>query len=125
MPTLPDEVQRAWDNRKGPIIFSTVNREGLPNSIYATCVSKYDDHTLVIANNYFSKTGENIDAGSKGAILFITDKGAAYQVKGTIAYHTRGPVFEDMKAWNPKKHPGHGAAALTVEAVFKGAEKLL
>jgi len=29
-----------------------------------------------------------------------------------------------MKKWNPQKHPGHAAAALNVEEVSSGAEKL-
>ena len=29
-----------------------------------------------------------------------------------------------MKKWNPKEHPGHAAAALKVEEVYKGGEKL-
>jgi len=29
-----------------------------------------------------------------------------------------------MTAWNPPKHPGHAAAALRVEAVYSGAQKL-
>ena len=125
MAVLPEEVSKAWENRKGPIILSTVNKEGTPNSIYATCVSKYSEDTLVVANNYFSKTLENIEAGSSGSILFITQENKSYQVKGGIEYHTDGPLFEDMKKWNPEKHPGHAATALKVEAVYKGAEKLL
>ena len=125
MSELPEETSKAWDNHKGPVILSTVNKDGVPNAIYATCVSKYDEQTLVVANNYFSKTMENINAGHKASLLFITPDNTSYQVKGTLEYHTQGPVFDDMKTWNPKKHPGHGAAALTVEAVYKGAEKLL
>jgi predicted pyridoxine 5'-phosphate oxidase superfamily flavin-nucleotide-binding protein len=125
MPLLPQEVSLAWDKRKGPVIFSTVDQQGHPNAIYATCVGKYNDQTLVIANNYFSKTIQNIESGSTGSILFITERGEAYQVKGPIEYHTQGPVFDDMKQWNPEKHPGHGATALKVETVYKGAEKLL
>ncbi len=125
MVALPEEVSKAWDNREGPIILSTVNGDGIPNSIYATCVSKYSEDTIVIANNYFSKTLENILAGSKGSVLFITKKGKAYQIKGSIEYHQEGLLFEDMKKWNPKKHPGHAATALKVEEVYKGAEKLL
>lgn len=125
MPALPEQVSNAWENRKGPIILSTVNKEGMPNSIYATCVSKFSEDTLVVANNYFSKTQENIQAGSKGSILFITKEGKSYQVKGSIEFHKAGPLFEDMKKWNPEKHPGHAATALTVEAVYMGAEKLL
>jgi hypothetical protein len=36
-----------------------------------------------------------------------------------------GAIFEDMKKWNPEKHPGHAAAALKVEEVYKGAERLI
>ena len=125
MSALPEKVSKAWENKKGPIILTTVNKEGIPNAIYATCVSKYDEETLVVANNYFSKTLENIKSGSKGSILFITGKGDAYQVKGRIEYHTKGPVFDDMKKWNPEKHPGNGATALKVENVYSGAEKLV
>ena len=105
MALLPEEVSKAWENRIGPIILSTVNKEGIPNSIYATCVSKYSEDTLVVANNYFSKTLKNIEAGSSGSILFITPENKSYQVKGRIEYHTDGPLFEDMKKWNPEKHP--------------------
>jgi len=125
MAVLPEEVSKEWKNRKGPIILSTVNKEGVPNSIYATCVSKYDEETLVVANNFFSKTLENITAGSTGSILFLTKENKSYQIKGTIEYHKDGPVFDDMKKWNPKKHPGHAAAALKVEAVYSGAKKLV
>jgi uncharacterized protein len=30
-----------------------------------------------------------------------------------------------MKKWNPEKHPGRAAAALKVEEVYSGSEKLL
>lgn len=125
MPALPKEVIQAWDDHEGPIILSTVDKDGIPNSIYATCVSRYDDTTLVVANNYFSKTMENIGSGSTGSILFITGNGKSYQIKGDIEYHKDGPVFDDMKTWNPEKHPGHGATALKVKEVYTGAEQLL
>jgi predicted pyridoxine 5'-phosphate oxidase superfamily flavin-nucleotide-binding protein len=125
MAVLPENVSKAWDNREGPVIFSTVDNDGKPNAIYATCVSKFDEEMLVVADNYFSKTQDNIRAGSTGSILFITPDQKAYQVKGPIEYHTEGAIFEDMKKWNPKKHPGHAAAALKVEEVYTGAEKLL
>ncbi|MCD4674680.1 MAG: pyridoxamine 5'-phosphate oxidase family protein, partial [Desulfobacula sp.] len=60
MPALPEKVSKAWENREGPIILSTVNANGIPNSIYATCVSKFSEDIIVVANNYFSKTLENI-----------------------------------------------------------------
>ena len=125
MSDLPKNVSKAWDERKGPVVFSTIDENGVPNAVYATCVSKFDENTLVIADNYFAKTRNNILSGSKGSILFITNEGKAFQVKGTIEYHKEGDIFEDMKKWNPEQHPGHAAAALRVDEVFSGAEKLL
>lgn len=125
MAVLPEKVSKAWEDREGPIVLATINGNGIPNAIYATCVSKYNEDTLVIANNYFSKTLQNIQAGSKGTILFITKEGTSYQVKGRIEYHEAGPIYDDMKKWNPAKHPGHAAAALKVEEVYSGAEKLV
>jgi hypothetical protein len=29
-----------------------------------------------------------------------------------------------MKKWNPDKYPGHAAAALKVEEIYSGSEKL-
>jgi uncharacterized protein len=40
-------------------------------------------------------------------------------------YHSEGDLFEDMKRWNPARLPGHAAAALMIEQVFSGAERLL
>jgi len=124
MAKLPGVVSEAWDKRKDAVVLTTVDSDGIANSIYATCVSKYDEETLVVADNYFDKTQKNILSGSKGVLLFITEEDKAYQIKGSIEYHTSGPVFDDMKSWNPEKHPGHAAVAVKVEEVYKGAERL-
>jgi len=125
MKKLPEQVSNAWDNRKGPIIFATVNGKGEPNAIYATCVSRFNEGTIVVADNFFDKTRRNILSGCKGSILFITNEDKSYQIKGSVDYHKDGPVFDNMKKWNPAKHPGHAAAAIKVEEVYSGAEKLL
>jgi len=125
MPQLPANIRDAWEKRTGPGVFTTVNEKSVPNAIYATCVRLYDDQTLLVADNHFAKTRRNIQAGSKGSFLFITDDHKSYQIKGTITYHTSGPLFDQMKSWNPEGYPGHAAAALTVEEVYSGAEKLL
>jgi predicted pyridoxine 5'-phosphate oxidase superfamily flavin-nucleotide-binding protein len=124
MSVLPEKVSKAWDKRKGPVIFTTVDGNGVPNAIYATCVSKFNEDTIVIADNFFDKTRKNIFTGCKGSVLFITDEDEAFQLKGTIEYHTEGIIFEDMKKWNPAQHPGNAAAALRVEEVYSGSKKL-
>jgi predicted pyridoxine 5'-phosphate oxidase superfamily flavin-nucleotide-binding protein len=125
MKTLPAKVIKAWDSRQEAIVFATVDKNGMPNTIYATCASKYNDKVFVVADNYFHKTRENILAGSKASILFITKEGISYQLKGTVKYYTSGDFYEDMKKWNPAKLPGNAAAALEIDEVYSGSEKLL
>lgn len=125
MSKLPENVSNAWEKREGPIVLTTVDANGVPNAIWATCVSKFDEETIVIADNYFDKTRKNILSGSKGCVLFITSENKSFQIKGSLEYHKEGEIFEDMKKWNPTEHPGHAAAALKVEEVYSGAEKLL
>lgn len=122
--SLPQEVLDAWADLQKPAIFTTVDAEGMPNAIYASSVSLFDDATIVIADNYFDKTKANILNGSRGSILFMSKDRKNYQVKGSITYHTEGAIFEDMKQWNPARLPGHAAAALHVEQVFSGAKQL-
>lgn len=74
MAALPEKVTKAWEDRGGPIILSTVDGEGIPNTIYVSCVSFFSEDTIVVANNKFSKTLENILSDSKGSIL-IYNKG--------------------------------------------------
>jgi len=124
MSKLPKAVNEAWINREERIIFTTVDKEGNPNTVYITCTARYGEDLIVIADNYLDKTKKNTMSGSKGSVLFITKDGTAYQAKGTIEYHREGEIFDDMKTWNPEKHPGHAAVALKVEEVFSGAEKV-
>lgn len=121
---LPETLETAWTNREGPVILTTVSTGGLPNSIYATCVGRWRGK-FVVADNYFDKTRKNIQGGCRGAILFMTKEGKAFQIKGQLEYHESGPLFDDMKSWNPAKHPGHAALALVVDEAYTGATRLL
>jgi predicted pyridoxine 5'-phosphate oxidase superfamily flavin-nucleotide-binding protein len=121
---LPRIVDEAWEDREGPIVFTTADPEGTPNAIYATCVRKVSPSMWVVADNFFNKTHANIMSGSKGSLLFITKEGTSYQVKGRIEYHTDDELYHNMKKWNPDKLPGHAAAALQVDQVFSGGKQL-
>jgi predicted pyridoxine 5'-phosphate oxidase superfamily flavin-nucleotide-binding protein len=122
--TIPEEVCKAWDCRSGPVVFSTVDLNGMPNAIYVTCVSRYNESIIVVADNYFDKTRQNILSGSKASVLFITGDKTSYQLKGTIKYLKGGMIFRDMKKWNPPQHPGRGVVVLQVKEVYRGSVKL-
>jgi predicted pyridoxine 5'-phosphate oxidase superfamily flavin-nucleotide-binding protein len=125
MAALPTTVTQAWESRNGPIVLTTVDAQGVPNAIYATCVRRHGDDGFVVADNFFSKTRDNIMAGSVGSLLFITEEGKAYQIKGSLEYLTEGEIFDEMKRWNNAKLPGHAAVVLTAERVYSGATQLL
>ena len=115
MAVLPEIVIKECQNYVGSIVFSTVNNNGILNAIYAACVVLYNPETIVITDNRFEKTRNNILSGSKGSILFLTEEKKSFQIKRSIEYHKTGEIFDDIKKWNPDKLPGHAAAALKVE----------
>jgi predicted pyridoxine 5'-phosphate oxidase superfamily flavin-nucleotide-binding protein len=125
MPPLPKEISAAWEKRKGPAVFATVAKDGAPNAIWVGCVEKYDEERLIVADNYFHKTRENILDGSRGSLLWITDDGSAYQVKGPIEYTKEGPMYDRVKECFDASLPRVAAAVIHVEEVYSGAEKLV
>ena len=125
MSKIPEKVKAAWDDRDDPVILATVDANGIPNIIYVTCVGTFGDERFVVADNYFDKTRRNAIAGGTGAILFRDKSGKAFQIKGALEYHTAGDLFDDMKRWNPTKHPGHAALALCTTSIFSGAERIV
>lgn len=124
MRKIPEKIKEAWQSRENKVIFSTVDTKGMPNSIYATCVSLFNDSTIIIADNYFNKTLQNILSRSKASVLFITKEGVSYQLKGSVIYHTSGEIFNNMKTWNPPSLLGKGAVSIEIEEIYSGGAKL-
>jgi len=122
---IPKEILHAWQEREKAVVLTTVSSEGMPNSIWATCADIYDEKTVVVADNYFNKTKQNIQNGTLASVLFLTKQRKSYQLKGTVSYHTEGPYFDFMKAFNPAQLPGHGALAIHVQEAYSGADKLI
>jgi predicted pyridoxine 5'-phosphate oxidase superfamily flavin-nucleotide-binding protein len=118
-------LARVWDNRDGPAVLATVDAAKKPNVIYVGEIWFDAREGFIIADNYFCKTRANIKDGTMGAVLFITKDRKSFQAKGTITYHTEGPVFESMRARHDPKRPGVAAAQLRVEEAYSGAERLL
>ena len=125
MVSLPENASEGWENREGPVVLTTVDSKGIPNTIYVTCVHKISDTQIVIADNKMNKTQSNLKSGSKVSLLYITAKKKAFQLKGSAQYQTEGPTFDEMKnGWLDKKYPGKAAVVVTIDEVYSGAEKL-
>lgn len=121
---LPEEILAAWNDREGPVVLSTVDACGTPNSIYAGIAHLTTDGRLAVCDNYFNKTKKNIDAGTKACLLFLAKNRKSYQVKGTIDYHISGQLYDEMLSWSDPKHPRKGMAVLNVETIYRGKDKL-
>jgi len=125
MSSLPQAFLDAWEQREPRMILTTVNQANEPNAVWVLCVKKLGDKRILIANNFFHKTLENILAGSHGALLMIAPEREAYQIKGSLEYHTDGPIYTDMKAWLDPKFAGVGAVILNIESIYYGADKII
>lgn len=110
---------------KALLFFCTTSTDGVPNAVYVGSVSLHDEDKILIANNYFDKTLSNILSGSLATVLFITHEDKSYQCKGTVEYLTKGALYNEMKTWNPARHPGVGLVVISVSEIFNGSIKLL
>jgi predicted pyridoxine 5'-phosphate oxidase superfamily flavin-nucleotide-binding protein len=119
-----NRVAQAWENREGPAVFVTVDAAKTPNAIYVGEIRYVPGQGFIVADNYFHKTRANIKNGTRGAILFLTKERKSFQVKGSLTYHTDGPIFEKMQTWHDPKYPSVAATLLRVEEAYSGAEKL-
>lgn len=124
MASIPEEVVQGWEKREGPAVFTTVDSDGMPNSVYVACMKMRGNTDIVVADNYFNKTRANIEAGSKGSLVFITSDHKSYQIKGELSRDSTGAEYEAMKEWLDEKLPGEAAVVLRPSEVYSGAEKL-
>jgi hypothetical protein len=124
MISIPESIKQEWSNKQDAVVLTTISSKGIPNSIYATQVALYGANKLLIANNKFKKTLENIEVCKEATLLFITKETKSYQLKGRISYQTEGIEFNNMKTWNRADLPGFGVAVIEVDEIFSGAEKI-
>lgn len=117
-------LKEVWELREGAAVFTTVDKDSVPNSVYVLSMKLLEDGRIAVMDNYFHKTRENIKNGGKGSFLFLAKPRKPYQAKGTIEYLTSGPVYESLKASVDPKHPRVAAAVLTIEELYSGAEKI-
>jgi len=117
-------LAEAWGGRIGPAVFTTVDLSGNPNSIYVLSMKLLDDGRVLLMDNRFHKTRENIKGGSRGAFLFLAPGHKYYQVKGRLEYFSSGPLFEDFKKEIEPRFARLAAVLLHPEEIYCGAERL-
>jgi len=124
MAQLPKMVKEAIA-KQDVFPVATCNAEGTPNVVYIKCLKVIDDETLLIADNYFHKTRENILGNPKLAFVVRHEEKGSFQIKGSIERLTEGPMFDEVQKWVPDRLPRVAAVVLHVEQVYNGAEQLV
>ncbi|MGZ8153269.1 MAG: pyridoxamine 5'-phosphate oxidase family protein [Methylovulum sp.] len=127
MAKLPNEVMTAIDKAATACV-ATADKNAIANVVYVTYLKYLDDETVVIADNKFLKTRENLDNNPKLAFVVLdADTKKSYQVKGTVTFYTAGDKYQSVVDWVHVNHPQmtpKAAIYLQVEDVYCGAEKL-
>ncbi len=102
------------------IWLATASKDGEPNVVVIGAFKLLDDESLLISDQFFMKTLANLKENTKVAVSWWGDKGG-YQIKGTAAVYTSGPVFEDNVEWMKAKWPRYvpkGAVVVKITGAY-------
>ena len=80
------------------VVLATATKDGLPNVVPVNAKKIIDDETILISDQFFTKTLKNLKDNPRVAIT-IWDKLEGYQLKGTVAIETSGTRFEETAKW--------------------------
>lgn len=80
------------------IVLATATKDGVPNVVPVGAKKIIDDETILISDQFFTKTLKNMKDNPQVAIT-TWDKFEGYQIKGTVAIETSGQRFEETAKW--------------------------
>jgi predicted pyridoxine 5'-phosphate oxidase superfamily flavin-nucleotide-binding protein len=107
-------------------VLGTADLNGTPNAVPIGAVKILDDETILVSDQYFHKTLNNLKQNPTVAISFWErETGEGYQIKGKAAIHTEGKIYEDTVEWIRRRgeeigHPlkSKGAIVIKITAVY-------
>ncbi|MBN1470930.1 MAG: pyridoxamine 5'-phosphate oxidase family protein [Syntrophaceae bacterium] len=77
---------------------ATATKDGSPNVVPIAAFKFLDDETLLISDQYFGKTLDNLIENPKIALTWWGDKDG-FQIKADITIHTEGDIFRENVQW--------------------------
>ncbi len=126
MAKVTDEIKESLKATKIAYL-ATATKDGGPNVVPIAAVKFLDDETLLISDQYFGKTLNNLKENPKIALTWWGEKDG-FQIKADITIHTEGDIFREDVQWvksikdtlNPKS--AIVAKITAVYAVKSGAD---
>lgn len=99
MASLNERMKEIF-GKQGVFVLGTADLNGIPNVVPIGAVKILDDETILVSDQYFHKTLNNLKENPKVAISFWeTDTGEGYQIKGEAKIQTEGKIYEDTVEW--------------------------
>jgi predicted pyridoxine 5'-phosphate oxidase superfamily flavin-nucleotide-binding protein len=103
MVTLTEEMKESLAGTK-TAFFATSSKNSIPNVVPIGAFRVLDDGTLLISDQFFNKTLQNMVENPKAALSWWGEKGG-YQIKGSVTIHTNDEVFKKDVAWMKEIRP--------------------
>ncbi len=88
--------------KQGTFVLATADLRGVPNAVPVGAVKILDDQTILVSDQYFQKTLENLKENPRVALSFW-EMGEGFQVKGEATIYTEGKIYEETAAWIRKR----------------------
>jgi predicted pyridoxine 5'-phosphate oxidase superfamily flavin-nucleotide-binding protein len=112
--------------KQGILALATADLNGVPNVVPVGAVKIVDDETILVSDQYFHKTLNNLKENPNVAISFWEmEKGEGYQVKGRAKIHTEGKIYEETVEWIHKRSEeigrpikSKGAVVIKIKAIY-------
>lgn len=134
---LTKEIIRVIENQV-PIPMATCRNidefHSIPNLIYVSSLQVYDDETILISDNKFNKTRENLKENPYIAItVYDEESNKSYQIKGRVTIHIDDEVYqkglemmEKRKALrkNKKTVIPNAIVLVHIEEIYRKSKKL-
>jgi hypothetical protein len=119
MVTLTDEIKASLAGTKIAFL-ATSSKGSVPNVVPIGAFKVLDEGTLLISDQFFNKTLQNMKDNPKAALSWWGEKGG-FQIKGTVTIHTDGEIFRQDVAWIKEIRPNltpKSAVVLTITDVY-------
>lgn len=105
-------------------ILATATVDGTPNAVPIGAKKIIDDETILISDQFFNKTLENLTANPNVAVTWWEGH-EGYQIKGTATVETTGKRFEDTARWIEERSAkagfplkSKGAVVIHVDGIY-------
>jgi predicted pyridoxine 5'-phosphate oxidase superfamily flavin-nucleotide-binding protein len=125
MAALSERMKEVFSNQ-GIFVLGTADMNGIPNVVPIGAIKLLDDETILVSDQYFRKTLNNLKENPRVAISFWErEKGEGYQIKGDATIHTQGKIYEETAEWIRRRgeeigHPlkSKGAIVIKIREIY-------